>query len=233
MGQLRKIRCILGESMVQTTIRPQNPATETVADVSIFEKYIRISFLEHDEDFRDIVKGHGFSWGGFDVGWQRKCTQFTGSPLDRATEICILLLKAEFIISIDNDALKEKILKKEFIPEQKRWIAKRTEGKYTGWFAAFWERDNGRIYKASRSIAGSRWSKPSVVIPSYQYEAVLDLVDQFGFKLSTGALNLIEEAKKTKEEALIVDMSETITSPIEEKPKIEEYGIHASLLDTD
>ncbi len=219
--------------MSQTTIRPVNPVTETVADVSISGNYIHISFLEHDNDFREIIKDHGFSWGGFGVGWERKCTNFTGSPLDRATEICILLLKAGFIISIEDDSLKEKILKKEFIPEHKRWIAKRIEGKYKDWFLVSYEYGNDRLYQAARAIAGSRWSKPDVIIPSYQFEAILDLVDQYDFKLSKGAKELIESAKETREESLIVDMSETEAPVIKDKTKEEEYGICASLRDDD
>lgn len=219
--------------MPQTTIRPVKPVTETVADISISGNYIHISFLERDEDFREIIKEHGFSWGGFGVGWERKCNQFTGSTLDRATEISILLLKAGFIISIVEDTLKEKILKKEYTPEQKRWIFKRTSGSYNGWFSVEWEYGNETIYKAARAIGGSRWSKPSVVVPSYQYEAIQDIAEAYNFKLSPGAIDLIESAKKTKEESLIVDMSETIELPIEEKPKKEEFGICASLRDDD
>lgn len=219
--------------MPQTTIRPVKPVTETVADISISGNYIHISFMETDDDFREIIKGHGFSWGGFGVGWERKCTKFTGSPLDRSAEISIVLLKAGFIISIMDDGLKDKILKKEFEPEHKRWISKITKGAHKDWFALEWEYKNERLYKASRSIAGSKWSNPYVVIPSYQYEAILDLTEQFNFKLSNGAKELIESAKKTKEESLIVDMSEIEEPAIKEKPKEEEYGICASLRDDD
>lgn len=219
--------------MPQTVMRPVTPVTETVADISISGNYIHISFFEHDEDFRELIKDHGFSWGGFNVGWERQCDNFTGSPLDRATEICILLLKAGFIISIDDDSLKEKILKKEFKPEHKRWIKIRISGSYVNWFSLSWEYGNERIYKAARAVAGSKWSNPNVVMPSYQFEAILDLADQFNFKLSKGAMELIEQAKKTKEESLIVDMSEPIEIPLKEVPQKEEAGIHASLLDTD
>lgn len=232
-GLPRELKIIHGDAMHQTTIRPVKPITETVADVTISNNYIYISFLETDDDFREIIKDHGFSWGGFGVGWERKCTQFTGSPLDRATEICILLLKAGFIISISDEVLKEKILKKEYEPEQKRWITKLSSGKYDGWFCISYEHGSERMYKASRAIAGSRWSKPSVLVPSYQYEAILDLADMHNFKLSPGAKDLIEQARKTKEEALIVDMSETVELVITERPKEEEYGICASLRDDD
>jgi len=223
----------LGDGVPQTTIRPVKPATETVADVSIFEKSIKITFLETDDKFREIIKDHGFSWGGFDTGWIRKCDNFTGSAHDRATEISILLLKEGFIISIADDILKEMIMKKEFVPEHKRWIKIIISGKYRDWFCLEWEYKNDRIYQAARAIAGSRWSKPNVLIPSYQYEAIQDLADQYKFKLSNGAKELIEYAKKTKEESLIVDMSETVESPLEETPKKEEIGIHASLRDDD
>jgi hypothetical protein len=219
--------------MPQTTLRPVKPVTETVADIMIMGNHVQVSFFERDDDFREVVKDHGFRWS-WDAGcWERKCNQFTGSPLDRATEICISLLKAGFIISIVDDTLKEKILKKEFEPEQKRWIKAIVDGKHKGWFSLSWEYGNERIYKAARAVAGSRWSRPNVIIPPYQFEAILDMKDLYGFELSIGALKIVAEAGVAKEEALIVDMSETVESPIKEKPKTEEAGIHASLLDTD
>jgi hypothetical protein len=214
-----------------TTLRPVTPRTETVADISISGSNVYISFVEHNEKFRDLIKDHGFSWGNFDVGWKRECNSLTGSPLDRATEIGIVLLKSNFVISICDEALKGKILNKEFIPEHKRWIQKRIGGSYVGWFAISWEYGNEKLYKAAKAIAGSKWSNPSVVVPPYQYEAILDLVDLYGFKLSKGAKELVESAKKTKEEALVVDMSEP-ELPIRETHK-EEYGICASLRDDD
>lgn len=216
--------------MAQTTIRPTKPVTETVADILILGNYVKITFFEKDSDFKELIKSYGFRWGG--EGWERKCTKFTGSPLDRATEISIKLLKAGYIICIFEGSLKEMILNKEYEPEQKRWIAKRSEGKYTDWFSVSYEYGNEKLYKAAKNIAGSRWSNPNVVIPSYQYDAVLDLVDQHGFKLSSGAIDLIKRAKKAREESLIIDMSET-ELPVEKIEKKEEAGIHASLRDDD
>ena len=132
-----------------------------------------------------------------------------------------------------DDTLKEKILKKEYAPEQKRWIRSIIGGQYIGWFCLSWEYGNEQIYNAARAIKGSRWSRPDVVIPPFQYEAVQDLAEEFDFKLSEGTKELIESAKKTKEDALIVDMSETVESPVKEKTKKEEAGIHASLRDDD
>lgn len=216
--------------MAQTTIRPTKPVTETVADILILGNYVKITFFEKDSDFKELIKSYGFRWGG--EGWERKCTKFTGSPLDRATEISIKLLKAGYIICIVEDSLKEMILNKEYEPEQKRWIAKRSEGKYTDWFSVSYEYGNEKLYKAAKNIAGSRWSNPNVVIPSYQYDAVLDLVDQHGFKLSSGAIDLIKRAKKAREESLIIDMSET-ELPVEKIEKKEEICIHESLRDDD
>jgi hypothetical protein len=55
----------------------------------------------------------------------------------------------------------------------------------------------------------------------------------YGFKLSAKASELIEQAKKTREEALIVDMSETVEPVTREATQTEEYGICASLRDDD
>lgn len=182
-------------------IRPETPVSENVATIKINENEISVYYPEINDDFKEIVKSHGFRWNG---KWSRTINKLNGTVEDRAGEMGNLLLKAGFIIQIDNESAREKAISGNYGHEQKRWIAARVEGKYKGYFALSWEYGNQKIYDASRSIAGSRWSKPSVVIPAAQYEAVLDLADEFGFRLSEGAEELVESAKKTKESALVV-----------------------------
>ncbi len=185
-------------------IRPENPKTETVADITTDGQKVFIKFLEHCDDFRETVKGRGFRWDWDRDAWCRRCDKFTGSAQDRAAEIGNLLLLTGFIVDIKDDEIRRLAIAGEYEPENLRWIKKRTCGEYKNYFAVAWEYGNDEIYKASRAIGGSRWSKPDVVIPSNQFEAVQDLAEEYVFKLSHGALDLIEQAKHARDSALIV-----------------------------
>lgn len=47
-------------------IRPQNPATETIAKIQIDGDILRVIFPERIEKFRQILKSKDFQWGGAD-----------------------------------------------------------------------------------------------------------------------------------------------------------------------
>lgn len=190
------------EAEIIPVIRPENPVSELIAIIEINDDSLSIQYPEINDDFKKIVKSHGFRWSG--RYWKRVLNDFNGSVDDRAGEIGNLLLKAGFIVQVNHVSAREKAISGNYEHEQKRWITARIEGQYKGYFALSWEYGNQKIYEASRSIAGSRWSKPSVVIPAAQYEAVLDLADEFGFRLSEGAELLVRETKLSKESALVV-----------------------------
>lgn len=190
------------EAEIIPIIRPENPVSELIAIIEITDDTISIQYPEINDDFKEIVKSHGFRWsGGY---WKRALNDFNGSVDDRAGEIGNLLLKAGIVVQVNHVSAREKAISGTYEPEQKRWIKRLTDGKYKDYFSLTWEYGNQTIYEATRSIAGSRWNKPAVVIPAAQYEAVLDLVDEYGFKLSTGAERLVQETKRLKESALVV-----------------------------
>lgn len=204
------------EALAEATVRPETPVSEIPAEIRIAGDTVEVVFPERNETLRTTVKGRGFKWTG--DRWARKIDKFAGTPVDRAGEIGNLLLRAGFVVRIFDETAREKAIAGTYEPECVRWIAKRVSGKYAGWFAISWERGNETIYDAARKIAGSRWSKPDVVAPPEQYEAIIDLADEFGFRLSPGALTLIEQARTAKEEALVVKPAAG-PEPIKGEPK--------------
>ncbi|MDD4472207.1 MAG: hypothetical protein PHT97_13755 [Methanoculleus sp.] len=190
------------EALAEATVRPETPVSEIPVQIRIRESTVEVIYPERNDTLREIVKGRGFRWNG--ALWARQIGKFAGTPADRAGEIGNLLLRAGFVIQVFDEVAREMAVSGSYEPEYVRWVTQRTGGDYAGWFSIQWERDNEAIYAAARKIAGSRWSKPNVVVPAAQYEAILDLVDEFGFQLSPGALGLIEAARATREAALVV-----------------------------
>lgn len=217
---------------IEATVRPETPLSETVAQIAVKGDTVEVVFPERSDAFREVIKGRNFRWTG--EAWARKCNQFTGTTADRAAEIGNLLLKGGFIVRIYDEAVRQKAIAGDYEPEYTRWISKRGSGTYEGWFAIQWERDNQTIYNAARAIAGSKWSSPSVVVPSSRFEAVLDLAEEFGFRLSPGAEALIEAARKAKEATLVVKPADG-PAPIKGEPKEQtpEGEIDADLRDDD
>ena len=67
---------------------------------------------------------------------------------------------------------------------------------------------NDNLYKAARKLPGSKWDKPSVVVPVEQFEEVIDFAGMYGFKLSEGAQEIASQARKVKEGALVAHVEE-------------------------
>jgi hypothetical protein len=85
---------------------------------------------------------------------------------------------------------------------------KRTAGENAGWFSISWPKDED-FYKAAKKLPGSRYSKPDVVAPPEQFEQILDFAEMYGFKLSPGAQEAADAARKVKDAALTAKVEET------------------------
>ena len=197
----------------ETAVRPEKAVSETVAEITIKGDTISVYFPEKRDDFRVIIKKHGFKWSD---GWHR-------SPgyriLDRAAEIAHVLLANGFIVRIPDKQIREMAITGQNARESSRKISKRIGDKYGGWFAISWGRDED-YYAVARRLPRSRYSKPSVVVPPEYFEEVLDFAQRYDFTLSPGAEELVKESRDKKEKMLIVHV---------EKPEPVEAGKKATI----
>lgn len=190
------------EAMKEATVRPEKPITETVAEIRAGEKFVEVSFPEKREDFRQLVRFKlGYSWNKEKLVWRRDLKVTNGSAHDRAAELGNRLLAAGFPIRIYDETLRVHAVYGTFDPESKRWIAKRTSGKYEGWFVISWTREDD-FYKAAKRLRGSKYDKPSVVVPAEQFQEIIDFAEMYQFSLSDGAKTLIDTARDVREGAL-------------------------------
>lgn len=188
----------------EATVYPENQKTSTVAEIRPLEGRLEINFPESRDDFRKIVKNElKMTWN--DTCWSRRILSKHGKVQDRAAEAGHKLLAAGFPIRIFNEEIRQKAITGEYEIEITNWIQVRAEGEYKDWFAISWDREDD-YYKVARQIPGSRWSKPSVVVPPIKYEEVLDFAKMYNFKLSEKAQELAEIERKKKEAALVVSV---------------------------
>lgn len=195
---------VIEEAKLEAAVRPESPVTETVADIRASADALEIVFPEKRDDFRKLVKSElQMGWDG--ECWRRKLVVKNGTPADRAAEAGHRLLAAGFPVRIFDVKIREMAVTGKYEPECTRWILVRTDGKYKGWLAINWSRDED-FYKAGRRIAGSRWDKPSIIVPPESFEEVLDFAKMYGFKLSEAAQNAVDAARLVKEKALVVNI---------------------------
>ncbi|OGS40530.1 MAG: hypothetical protein A3K77_00875 [Euryarchaeota archaeon RBG_13_31_8] len=193
------------EVKAEATIRPENPKTKTVSEISIQGNMVKINFPEKRDDFYQLIRhDFGFSWTG--SYWKRELTTTEGTAEDRAVEVGNKLLSNGFCIRIIDNTLRDRAIKGEYKEECKKWILERKKDKYKGWFAINWKHEAGDYFKSAKRIPGSRWDKPSVVVPPEQFEEVLGFAEVHGFKFTKEAFDLIEQAKKAKESGLIISI---------------------------
>lgn len=195
------------EALAEATIRPESPKTETIAEIRILQNAVEVIFPEKRDDFWQIIKKQlHFEWSG--SSWKRTIKTNNGTPADRAAEVGHKLLAAGFSIRIFNEEIRSKAVSGSYEPECTRWVMVRTSGQYQGWFAVNWTEMNDNLYKAARKLPGSKWDKPSVVVPVEQFEEVIDFAGMYGFKLSEGAQEIASQARKVKEGALVAHVEE-------------------------
>lgn len=185
-------------ALVEATIRPENPVSETVAEISISDKTISVVFPEIREDFNGLVRLLGYIWSN--GCWQRTIGSFAGTVGDRAVELGHILLSRGFLVRSFDDSLRSRIVAGVYTPEQTRWITKRMD---TGWFAIQWGQHED-YYQAARKIENSRYSRPYVVVPPAQFAQVLDFAQRYDFHLSNGAQEVVKSARTDKEQMIVV-----------------------------
>lgn len=190
---------VVEEAQAEATVYPENSVSNLVAEISIKNNTIQVSFPERNETFRQIMQENNFEWNS---GWFRKISKFNGTVEDRAIEIGNKLLTAGFPIRIYDTEIRQKAISGEYEPECKRWVQAMVKGDYKGWLVLSWGGFNDKLYKAAKRIAGSRWHKSDMVVPPENYLEVLDFAKMYGFKISDGAQEVIEVARQRREKAL-------------------------------
>lgn len=221
------------DAAIEATVRPETPKTETVAEIRALENAIEIEFPEKRDDFWQIVKKQlHMEWSG--KCWRRKLIAKNGTPQDRAAEAGHRILAAGFSIRIYDEKIRRGAMAGDYAEECSRWVQKRTKGEYTGWFVVSWDRQNEDFYTVARRLPGSKWSNPYVVVPAEQFEEVIDFAQMYGFKLSSGAQELAEAARNTKENALIAKVApptKRSKTVISSKPQALEIPVEVGIAD--
>lgn len=204
---------IIADTLAESTVRPENPKTETVAEIRILGDILEIRFPEKREDFRMLVKKElKMVWSD---GWKRRIGIKQGAIEDRAAEAGNKLLYAGYPIRIFDAEIRKKAITADYKPECTRWIMSRTEGAYKGWLGISWDRDED-LYRQAKAITGAKYDKPGVVVSPEHFAEVLDFAEMYKFEISDKAMETIVKAREIRDNSII---------GIAAEPKEKDYAI--------
>lgn len=200
--------------LAESTVRPESPITETVAEIRILGDILEIIFPEKRDDFRKIVKSElKMGWSG--SSWQRVLITTHGTPEDRAAEAGNNILRKGFPIRIFDTEIRNKAINADYKPECTRWVQAMMDGKYTGWLVISWGKDED-LYRKAKAITGARYNKPYVVVSPEHFVEVLDFAQMYKFEISKGAKEIIAKAEEVRDNSII---------GIAAEPKEKDYAI--------
>lgn len=182
------------------TVYPEDPCTSDIATVTVGKDEISVVAAKND-DFRELVRGLGYKWS--DGAWMRKISYMAGPIEDRAAELGNALLNDGFPVCIFDEDIRQKAVSGDYDPEHTRWIVVRTSGDFEGRFAIWWNRPDD-LFTAAKQITGARWSSPSMVVPTENYEEVLDFAEMYDFRLTPKAEQAVEDARRRRQDAITV-----------------------------
>jgi len=184
----------------EAVIKPSEPVSQTIADISLKKDNIFILFPEKNNDFKEIIKEHGYRWNS---GWEKKLSFKTEDTEDRIAEVGHALLAGGFCIRVINSEIREKIISENFIQEHTRWIS--VLSNKPAYFYIQWEYGDN-MYDEARRITGARYDKPGIIVPMEHIDEILDFASLYKFKFSPQAGKLIEKARVNKAAAMTVKL---------------------------
>lgn len=189
------------EAIAETTIRPPNEKSSTVADIRVIGDKIEIHYPEKREDFRQVVRFElCYAWSG--TAWGRAITARSGPVADRVAEAGNCLLAAGFPIRIQDADLRRRAVEAHFEPERTRWISVLASGEYVGRLYITWPREDD-LYDEARSLPGARYLKPGIAVPVSASDAVEDFAEAHGFSFTERAMEAMEAGRMAHDAALV------------------------------
>lgn len=202
----------------ETTLRPAGePISTVVTEIADDKDYVYAKSEEKVEEMVDIVKNLHYSWDREYFRWKLKIGEATGNIQDRVVEVCRALLDAGLIVRVRNIGLLEKIENAEYEPAYPRWVIATTNGK----LKIIWE--YGQDFKSVvYKIPRAKVYRNSANIPVEEYHSVLDLAEEYKFRIAPSAQKLIDVAIAAEERQIVVNMKKDTPTP-EQLPDVSTY----------
>lgn len=188
----------------EVAVKPESQVTDAVADIDVSASSVAARLPEKNDAFRTVVRELGYRWDSDDRQWVMAVGVTQGTTEDRAAELAHALLGAGFIVACQRAAVRDMAMAGTFEPIYPRWMAMITTGYFKGWVRLV-VRDDLSIAGEVEHLHGRKdfYREGVWYVRPGQYEALLDMADIHGFKLTEGAWGLLKQAQQRDEASLL------------------------------
>lgn len=173
------------EVMAEAVMVPENQSHPGVVEIRVSVGGVK-AIYQKDTDFKKIVVKYRFRWNWDNHCYERQCTDFTGSAVERAAELAnALLLEGFSVTCLDADVCR-RAQAADFNPECRRWVKFSPKNNV---FFMRWDRDDKNFYELAKKLPGSRWDRDmqAMTVSGTSWRELLDFADINAFELSSKA----------------------------------------------
>ncbi|WP_152997360.1 hypothetical protein [Methylobacterium sp. GXS13] len=193
------------EAMAEATLRPPEPVSETIAELSCRDGRLVARYDERTETFNTTVKGLGYVWDPAAVAWVRRHNSLMmGTATDRLAETAHELIAAGIVVALYDPEARAKAIDRSYEPEHRRWVSLVPSGANEGKLRLTWGRDED-LYSAFRSLPGATYRDKACLVPATSRDAVIDFVEAHGFRITPGAKKRMDEVMAQRQRGIVVD----------------------------
>ena len=174
----------------ETLVSSNETKHDGIVKIIVAENYIAAEY-EKNSTFIKIAKELKFKWNG--ERWQRDIKETTGTKEDRAAELGNKLLNEGFVISIQDEEIRNRSVKGEYESECTRWIFNsETKDKV----AIKWEGWNDKVYNTAMKLPSAKYNSGKVEVNVSHYEEIVEFAELMGFKFTKDAIKEIDNYKE-------------------------------------
>jgi len=193
------------DATAEATLRPGEPVSETIAEISFRDGRLVARYDERSETFNTTVKCLGYLWDPAAVAWSRRHNSLMmGSAVDRLAETAHELIAAGIVVALHDAEARAKAIDRSFDPEHTRWVSLVPSGANEGKLRFTWGRDED-LYAAFRSLPGATYRDKACLVPATSRDEVLDFAEAHGFRITPGARTRMDEVMAQREQGVVVD----------------------------
>lgn len=158
--------------------------------------WLEISGPREEKNFQELMRSQGL-WLR-DGNYVRRVGETAAPLMDRAVETAVLLLEAEYSLSVEEPLLEGRILRRQYAPERRHWVL------------APPQRDKLRLsYPRDQRLhqyvckAGAVWNGRYMEISIRYADRVEELMRLYGFHATAAAKRRLETWNKAVEQATV------------------------------
>lgn len=209
-------------------VQPERPVSKLITRLFYTDSLVIVRREYARDGLNNLLRKLDLRWDRANRRWERAIIlDRTGPALDRCAEIGRELLAAGYPVEFPDEMSARMAVDGSYTEEHTRWILLRATGDFAGWFAITWSRRED-WYRQARSLSGSRYSSPHVVIPPDAFDELEDFADINDFRFGDDARTAIDAARAKRRDALVVNLE---SKPRRKPVKTETYEVANELLD--